>query len=113
MDTGWQQGAKEIHERYLKLARAKGRLATEDEVIRFLVLAICGESGELANLVTKLWRGDKADAALLREELADIRIYLEHLARHLGVDLDEACVAKVKVVEARLEVKEREAGDPE
>ncbi len=43
---------------------------------RFLALALCGEAGELANMIKKRWR----DGANMRdevvEELADIRVYL-------------------------------------
>ncbi len=81
---------------------------SETEIINFLALAICGESGELANLIKKTWRGDKVDSSKFREEIADIRIYLEHLANHLRIDLDEACEEKVRVVSDRLLAKEAE-----
>jgi NTP pyrophosphatase (non-canonical NTP hydrolase) len=103
----WQQRAVGIHERFLKLARAKGGLTSEAEVLHFLVLALCGEAGELANLVKKSWRGDEVDREQLREEIADIRIYLEHLCRHLDVDLDRACEEKLEEVHERLLAKER------
>ena len=88
---------------------AKGSLTSDEEVINFLALAICGEAGELANLIKKRWQGDKVDGDLLRDEIADIRIYLEHLAHHLGIDVDQACHAKLDVVAARLAAKERAA----
>jgi len=37
------------------------------------------------------------------EEMADVRIYLEHLATHLGVDLDTACWENLRKEEKRSE----------
>jgi NTP pyrophosphatase (non-canonical NTP hydrolase) len=107
MKTNWQQRSRGIHERFIKLAQAKGKLATDAEVLNFLALAICGEAGELANLIKKIWRGDEVDSGEIRDEMADIRIYLEHLARHLQFDLDAACERKLEVVAERLDAKER------
>ncbi|MGO8896805.1 MAG: MazG-like family protein [Isosphaeraceae bacterium] len=109
MKPKWQQRSREIHERFLKLAQAKGSLTSDTEVLNFLALAICGEAGELANLIKKMWRGDEVDENRIRDEIADIRIYLEHLARHLHLDLDQACENKLEVVAERLTVKENAA----
>lgn len=109
MKPKWQQRAQGIHERFVKLAQAKGNLTSDAEILNFLALAICGEAGELANLVKKLWRGDEVAPNVIRDEIADIRIYLEHLARHLHIDLDRACENKLDVVAERLAVKESEA----
>jgi NTP pyrophosphatase (non-canonical NTP hydrolase) len=103
----WQQRAVGIHERFLKLAHAKGNLTSDSEVLNFLALAICGEAGELANLVKKIWRGDEVDPDQIQDEIADIRIYLEHLSRHLDIDLDRACERKLDEVHERLLAKER------
>ena len=86
--------------------QVKGKLKSHAEVLSFLALAVCAEAGELANLIKKMWRGDDVDSSLLQDEIADIRIYLEHLARHLKIDLDQACTAKLDVVAQRLEAKE-------
>ena len=106
MKTNWQERSREIHERFIKLAQAKGSLTSDAEILNFLALAICGEAGELANLVKKIWRGDEVDSEEIRDEIADIRIYLEHLARHLKLDLDAACERKLEVVAERLDAKE-------
>ena len=105
--TTWQARAEEIHLQFVKHAQSLGRLTSADEITHFLALAIAGEAGELANLVKKKWQGDAVDQQRLREEIADIRIYLEHLARHLHVDIDEACEEKIKVVAERVAQKER------
>ncbi len=109
MKHGWRERSASIHERFVKLARAKGTLNSDMEVLGFLALAICGETGEFANLVKKSWRGDHIDKAQIVDELADIRIYLEHISRHLDVDLDRACERKLDEVAERLNAKERNA----
>lgn len=70
---------------------------------RFLALALCGEAGELANMVKKRWR-DSADLSEeIRDEIADIRVYLELLAKCFGIEgdkLDQRVKKKLeKVVE--------------
>jgi NTP pyrophosphatase (non-canonical NTP hydrolase) len=106
----WQNRAWSNHQRYIKQAQAKGSLHSEAEIINYLTLAICGEAGELANLIKKVWRGDKIDKQEIRDEIADIRIYLEHLAHHLDIEIDRACESKVDIVAERIAAKEREAG---
>lgn len=70
---------------------------------RFLALALCGEAGELANMVKKRWR-DSADLSEeIKDEIADIRVYLELLAKCFGIEgekLDQRVEQKLaKVVE--------------
>ncbi|TXH55716.1 MAG: DUF5131 family protein [Desulfurellales bacterium] len=86
----WQETVWAIHNRVVK-AWPVG--SPEDQ--RFIALALVGEAGEMANLVKKDWRGDRPLDAEFAEELADIRIYLELLARVSGIDLDTACAAKI------------------
>lgn len=70
---------------------------------RFLALALCGEAGELANYIKKRWRDGADLTEEIRDEIADIRVYLELLAKCFnieGVKLDERVQAKLaKVVE--------------
>jgi len=70
---------------------------------RFLALALCGETGELANLVKKRWRDGADLSEEIRDEIADIRVYLELLAKCFGIEgdkLDERVQSKLcKVVE--------------
>jgi NTP pyrophosphatase (non-canonical NTP hydrolase) len=58
--------------------------SSEDE--RFLALALCGEAGELANIVKKRWRDGVDMTAEAREEIADIRVYLALIAKCFGLD---------------------------
>ncbi len=68
-----------------------------------LVMALTGEVGELNELFQWLSedasRGvarDEATARRVRDELADVLIYLVRLATVLGVDLDEAVATKLR-----------------
>jgi NTP pyrophosphatase (non-canonical NTP hydrolase) len=76
--------------------------SSEDE--RFLALALCGEAGELANIIKKRWRdgADMAEEAM--DEIADIRVYLELLAKCFGIEgakLDERVQMKLVKVAAK------------
>ena len=102
MKPDWYKISGPNHKEFLARAQEKGRLKSVMEIARFLALAICGEAGELANLFKKEWRGDEINTAKIADEMADVRIYLEHLADELGIDLDAACMKKAFIVEARL-----------
>jgi NTP pyrophosphatase (non-canonical NTP hydrolase) len=90
------------HEKYLALARSRGRLKSREELVSFLALAICSEAGELGNLLAKVWQGQEVPAEQIAGELADVRVYLELLSRHLGINLDAACAAKAVEIQERL-----------
>lgn len=70
---------------------------------RFLALALAGEAGELANLIKKRWRDSNGNDDYLRpevrDEIADIRVYLELLA----VCFDIGGAALDRQVEMKLE----------
>jgi len=106
MAPKWHKRAWELHKRYIRQAQLKERLTSEGEVVNYFTLAICGEAGELANLIKKAWRGEVIDQKEIREEMADIRIYLEHLARELNFNLDQACEQKIDEVARRVSAKE-------
>ena len=60
-----------------------------------MTLALCGEAGELANIVKKLDRGslDIRDAATryqLMMETTDVYVYLLNIAGMLGLDLEQS-----------------------
>lgn len=75
---------------------------SDDE--RFLALALCGEAGELANMVKKRWRDGADLSEEIRDEIADIRVYLELLAKCFGIEgdkLDERVQQKLLKVVAK------------
>jgi NTP pyrophosphatase (non-canonical NTP hydrolase) len=53
---------------------------------RFLTLAISGEAGELANLIKKRWRDNANLFEEIRDEIADIRVYLELIAKCFSIE---------------------------
>ena len=77
------------------------------ERLRFMALALCGEAGELANLIKKDWRGDGGALGVdnrrpkVVEELADVANYAYLIAELLGVDLEAVMLKKLKEVEKR------------
>ena len=66
---------------------------------RFLALALAGEVGELCNMIKKRWRDGANLAEECRDEIADIRVYLELLAKCFqveGVKLDQRVQLKLE-----------------
>lgn len=100
-DQFWKRAATAIHETVVKVWPV-----WSDADRRFLALALVGEAGELANVVKKEWRGDfTADdpryIESIREELADVQIYLYLLAEAHNINLDQAASAKIAQLVAR------------
>lgn len=68
---------------------------------RSLILALTGEVGELAEIFQ--WKNDveaadimaSTEAEHVRQEVADVFLYLMRLAMVLGIDLDAAVQAKI------------------
>jgi NTP pyrophosphatase (non-canonical NTP hydrolase) len=71
---------------------------------RFLALALCGEAGELANMVKKRWRDGADLTEEIRDEIADIRVYLELLAKCFNIE-GEKLDARVEQKLAKVVVK--------
>lgn len=61
--------------------------SNQDE--RFLALAICGEAGELANMIKKRWRDGADLKEEIKDEIADIRVYLELIAKCFDIEGDK------------------------
>lgn len=78
-------------------------------------LALCGETGELANLVKKIDRGsldfhDPATKIKLASELTDVFVYVLNLAYLFRVDLERSYLHVRAANEIRF-MKERNARD--
>jgi NTP pyrophosphatase (non-canonical NTP hydrolase) len=76
--------------------------SSQDE--RFLALALCGEAGELANLIKKRWRDGADYSEEIRNEIADVRVYLELLAKCFDIEGEKL---DKRVEQKLLEVVER------
>lgn len=69
------------------------------ELLEFLIISLVGEVGEVANIVKKIVRGDFSLAERdneIREEIADIFIYLLKISYQMDIDLEEAYFEKMK-----------------
>lgn len=87
----------ELHEKMT--AHLFPSYSSQDE--RFLALGLCGEAGELANFIKKRWRDNADYQEEIRDEIADIRVYLELLAKRFGIEgekLDERVKQKLEKV---------------
>jgi len=79
----------------------------------FLGNALAGEVGEACNIVKKLARkrlgilGDTATTDELAEELADVIIYVDLLAKHYNIDLANAIRHKLNKVSSKYELGAR------
>lgn len=80
--------------------------------------ALCGEAGELANVIKKIRRhdtgavnkGDPSKAelvAMAAAEIADVVIYADLLAHHFGIDLGDAIKEKFNRVSKKYGFPER------
>jgi len=82
------------------------------DALRHHALALCGEAGEVANLVKKIDRGSldynaPATRVALADELADVYTYLCELAGLMGIDLQRAYERKRIVNEQRFILQRR------
>ena len=99
-----------------KLQEQLERFAVERDWNKFhtpknLVMAICGEVGELADVFQ--WLGEKESKienldpklkAKAKEEIADIFMYILRLADKLDIDLFEASASKLELNEQKYPV---------
>lgn len=74
----------------------------------FFCLELCGETGELANLQKKRWKGKAIDEAHIADEAADVLIALMNYCNAAGVPLATAVTSKLERIEQkRLALEER------
>ncbi len=75
---------------------------------RFFALELAGETGELANLEKKEWKGRAIEAAAYTDEAADVMIAVMNYANARGIDLGAAVSEKMAAIErARRRTPER------
>lgn len=68
---------------------------------RFFALELAGETGELANLEKKAWKGRPVKDADLADEAADVCIALLNFANSRKIDLASAVDAKMRRIDRR------------
>lgn len=90
----------DLHKRFIASAAFE---PGSEEDLRFLALAMGGETGEVLNLVKKNWRGDPVDSGKLIGEMGDVLSYWLLLVSCLGlfpaVILDEAVDKAARYIE--------------
>jgi NTP pyrophosphatase (non-canonical NTP hydrolase) len=96
----WRQYAERIHSTCMdKMEIERGSLT---EAV-FLGLAQAGESGELANVIKKMWRDEQTEELhkKMRGEIADILIYLDHLLQAFNLTASSVIIEKVQELTER------------
>jgi NTP pyrophosphatase (non-canonical NTP hydrolase) len=74
--------------------------------LTYTVLALCGESGELANKLKKaLRKGEIPNNEALMDELGDVLWYVSAVATELGYDLEDVAKFNLDKLQKRLEAK--------
>ena len=89
--------------------RAAVRRGWDDESVQDTLLLMTEEMGELARAVRKtlgISRDQEWKGATVAEEIADLQLYLVHLASRVGIDIADAVTDKESVNEARLASRE-------
>lgn len=106
----WWQQAYAIH---AKTFGCEGGIGNpwNTEARRFLALALCGETGELANKIKKAWRGDKEDYEGIHKEICDCFVYLSLLAFAYDMDnIARPISEKLNEYERRMTTPKDEGG---
>ncbi|MDB5159840.1 MAG: MazG protein [Candidatus Saccharibacteria bacterium] len=100
MNISIADGISRLQVYYAETAKRRG---WDEETAKETVLLLAEELGELARAVRKHegMNRDHVYDVELGEELADVQLYLIHLANQTGVDLGAAVIAKEVTNEAR------------
>ena len=68
---------------------------------RFFALELAGETGELANLEKKVWKGREVARAAFDDEAADVCIALLNFANSRGIDLAAVVERKMRIIDEK------------
>ena len=68
---------------------------------RFFALELAGETGELANLEKKVWKGREVAQAAFDDEAADVCIALLNFANSRGIDLATVVERKMRIIDEK------------
>lgn len=88
---------------YQKLAMTTlNKELSKREILINGVMGLCGESGEVIDLVKKWYaQGHELDREKLVKELGDVAWYLAEIATAIGVTLDEVLTGNIEKLKAR------------
>lgn len=78
--------------------------------LEHLLVCLLGELGEFANEVKKIVRGDteySESLSALKDELADVFVYVVKLANQMDIDLEHEYLRKLEINEKRFRAFER------
>jgi len=68
---------------------------------RFFALELAGETGELANLEKKVWKGREVAEAAFDDEAADVCIALLNFANSRAIDLAAVVERKMRIIDGK------------
>lgn len=102
-------GLRTLQEEFMRYQQA----AFPERPPRFFALELAGETGELANLEKKVWKGRPVDDEHFTDEAADVCIALLNFANSRGIDLAGAVEHKMRMIDGgrRSDARARQAGD--
>ena len=80
---------------------------------RFFALELAGETGELANLEKKVWKGRSVEDAAFEDETADVCIALINFANSRGIDLATVVERKMRKIDGQRVASPESADGPE
>lgn len=83
-------------------ARTREAPFPERERLLVMALGLCGEAGEVADMVKKAaWHGKPLDPSAMQQELGDVLWYLAELATTLGFSLDAIAAVNLEKLQRR------------
>lgn len=80
---------------------------------RFFALELAGETGELANLEKKVWKGRSVEDAAFEDEAADVCIALINFANSRGIDLATVVERKMRKIDGKRVASPESASGPD
>ena len=99
--------------RLLEEFRRYQQAAFPERPSRFFALELAGETGELANLEKKVWKGRPVAAEDFEDESADVCIALLNYANSRGIDLAGAVEEKMRRIDGRRRAEPEATGGTE
>lgn len=88
---------------YQKLAmRTLNPSLNKKEVMINAVMGLCGESGEVSDIVKKhLFQGHELDVEKIKKELGDVLWYIAEMCEALDLELDKVMEANIEKLSKR------------